>query len=57
MQFAMAFKIIGVLLILFSTTMLPSLFLGLVANGSELLLRRALPRRYWPGSPGCHQGI
>ena len=36
MQFAMAFKIIGVLLILFSTTMLPSLFLGLVANdGSE----------------------
>lgn len=36
MQFAMAFKIIGVLLILFSTTMLPSLFLGLIANdGSE----------------------
>ena len=36
MQFAMAFKIIGVLLILFSTTMLPSLFLGLAANdGSE----------------------
>ena len=28
MQFAMAFKIIGVLLILFSTTMLPSLFWG-----------------------------
>ena len=29
MQFAMAFKIIGVLLILFSTAMLPSLFLSL----------------------------
>ena len=32
MQFAMALKIIGVLLILFSTTMLPSLFIGLVAG-------------------------
>jgi len=30
MQFAMAFKIIGVLLILFSTAMLPSLFLSLI---------------------------
>lgn len=32
MQFAMALKIIGVLLILFSTTMLPSLFIGLIAS-------------------------
>ena len=32
MQFAMAFKIIGVLLILFSTAMLPSLFLSLIAK-------------------------
>lgn len=32
MQFAMAFKIIGVLLILFSTAMLPSLFLSLAAK-------------------------
>lgn len=36
MQFAMAFKIIGVLLILFSATMLPSLFISLSsADGSE----------------------
>lgn len=36
MQFAMAFKIIGVLLILFSATMLPSLFISLAsADGSE----------------------
>ena len=36
MQFAMAFKIIGVLLILFSATMLPSLFISLsLADGSE----------------------
>ena len=32
MQFAMAFKIIGVLLILFSTAMLPSLFLSLITK-------------------------
>ena len=32
MQFAMAVKIIGVLLILFSTTMLPSLFISLIAK-------------------------
>ncbi len=32
MQFAMAFKIIGVLLILFSTAMLPSLLLSLIAK-------------------------
>ena len=32
MQFAMAFKIIGVLLILFSTAMLPPLFLSLIAQ-------------------------
>ena len=32
MQFAMAFKIIGVLLILFSTAMLPSLFISLIAK-------------------------
>ena len=32
MQFAMAFKIIGVLLILFSTAMLPPLFLSLIAR-------------------------
>ena len=32
MQFAMAFKIIGVLLILFSSAMLPSLFLSLVSQ-------------------------
>jgi trk system potassium uptake protein TrkH len=32
MQYAMAFKIIGVLLILFSTAMLPSLFISLLAN-------------------------
>ncbi len=32
MRFAMALKIIGVLLILFSTTMLPPLFIGLVAS-------------------------
>ena len=45
MQFAMAFKIIGVLLILFSTTMLPSLFLGLVANdGSESAFATGLCR-------------
>ena len=36
MQFAMAFKIIGVLLILFSTAMLPSLTLSLIGNdGAE----------------------
>ena len=36
MQFAMAFKIIGVLLILFSATMLPSLLISLSsADGSE----------------------
>ena len=32
MRFAMALKIIGVLLILFSATMLPPLFIGLVAS-------------------------
>ena len=32
MRFAMALKIIGVLLILFSATMLPPLFIGLLAN-------------------------
>ena len=32
MQFAMAFKIIGVLLILFSTAMLPSLLISLIAK-------------------------
>ena len=38
MQFAMAFKIIGVLLILFSTAMLPSLLLSLIAKDGLSLI-------------------
>jgi hypothetical protein len=47
MQFAMAFKIIGVLLILFSSTMLPSLLLSVVSQDGicDRLWRHAGGRR------------
>ena len=58
MQFAMAFKIIGVLLILFSTAMLPSLLLSLIAkDGIESAFATGSPPRCLPAlCCGCRRG-